>query len=185
MAGRARLVSRQSSYSAMKFVLTLLPLFLTACSSLKIPPTNQPSDFGMTVKFTKGDGRSVSPNLALIDLATGATLASGESIFTPDVVEIFGEPTKGERFVVMASPTGKTIAIHEDGSESSPDHRITVFEKASGDNWKTHSVQPEREDGPIYGFTAESLGIDDEYLYFRFGPKKPARRQKLNLLSNW
>ena len=165
-------------------ILSLL-VTLTACSTVKSPAKRTPSDFGLDVKFVKAKSSSDGPKLVLTETATGASLAEAESIFTPDAVALFGEPPNGERFVVMASTTGRTIAVHEDASESSPGHRITVFEKASGKDWNPHSVQPETKDGPMYGFTAESLAVDDEYLYFRFGPKGPVKRQRLDLLSNW
>ena len=168
-------------------LLAILSLLITlaGCSTVKPPPQRNPSDFGLVVKFIKAKSSSDAPKLVLTEASTGTSLTEAESIFTPEPVSVFGEPPNSERFVVMASATGRTIAVHEDATDASPDHRITVFERTSGKDWRPHSVQPESKAGPMYGYTAQSLAVDDEYLYFRFGPKGPVKRQRLDLLSNW
>ncbi len=176
----------------MKCILVLAAFILTACSTArlpaKLPVKRNLSEFGLAVKHVAANSLSDPPRLVLSNSATGSSLAEAKSLFTPDAVSIFGMPPEGDRFVVMVSQNGNTIAVHENVSDASPEEQITLFKRSEPNIWRTQSVLPPyrppsdpRQFG--YGTYGSSLSVDDKFLYYRFGEDGEVRKALLTSLK--
>ncbi|MEK0450734.1 MAG: hypothetical protein RL088_3002 [Verrucomicrobiota bacterium] len=173
----------------MKSIVALAALVVVAgCSTVKAPAKRSLSEFGLAIKHVKPAHETDIPKIVLSDSVTGASLAEAKSIFTPEAVAIFGMPPEQDRFRVLVSPSGRTVAVHENVSDASPEERITLFQKGTANVWQVRAVLPPYKDPSppppiIYGTYGTSLSVDDDSLYYRFGEDGAVRKTSLNALE--
>lgn len=172
----------------MKSILALSALILAGCSTVKAPAKRSLLEFGLAIKHVKPAHETDIPKIVLSDSVTGASLAEAKSIFTPEAVEIFGMPPEQDRFLVLVSPSGRTVAVHENVSDASPYERITLFQKKNANIWQVGAAQPPHKEpsdrmSGMYGTYGTSLSVDDDTLYYRFGEGGAVRKVSLNSLE--
>lgn len=147
-----------------------LSLMLGSCTMPRKLEPISPERFGLAVKFVAGAGEGMPATVKLIKAADGSVLASEISLFSVDAVQAVGEPS-GDRFVVLASPSGNTILVHEDASDASPDEQIILFRRSKVDgveSWQAARYWPPQRPGPLYGLNGKSIAINDSKLLHQF-----------------
>lgn len=156
--------------SSVSFISLALILLLGSCATSPKPEPTSPEKFGLTVKFVPSPSDGIPPTVQLVRISDDSVLASETSLFSPDAVQAVGKPT-GDSFVVLASPSGNTVLVHEDASDASPDEQIILFRRskvADTKSWQTARYCPPHRPGPVYGWYAYSVAINDDTLFHRF-----------------
>lgn len=156
--------------SSVSFIPLALTLLLGSCATSPKPEPTSPEKFGLTVKFVPGSSNGIPPTVRLVRVSDDSVLVSETSLFSPDAVQAVGEPA-GDSFVVLASPSGNTILVHEDASDASPDEQIILFRRSGTtdtESWQTARYWPPHRPGPVYGWYATSVAINDDALFHRF-----------------
>jgi hypothetical protein len=179
--------SCQTSYHKNMFTIRKLwiaaGLLLCSCAPLvKLPEWSSARAEAPKVVWNPPTDKLDYASLALIPKDGGDAIAHIESVYTADAVEALGVP-EGDRLLVFASPSGNTVAAHENASESSPSEHIAIFSReGTSGRWLAKSVFPPHRDGPVYGDYGVTRGVDDDHLYFHF-PDGVLRRVRLSSLT--
>lgn len=168
--------------SALNSFATVAMLMLAGCiTQMPHAPKSLTQTSKMKVSWSAASEERPYPALLLFAGKADKPESEAKSLFDADAVEALGPPGT-DRLQVVTSPSGNTVLVHENASDSSPSEQLTLFfRKTASSPWQVTQVFPPHQPGALYGQYARTDGVDDTYLYHTFPGKKP-RRMKLEAL---